>query len=79
MKTTLEQFIAGYPLAYHSFSGAPCVATWRQNPAPHLDIRNASGRRVAAPLMPRHMAESFYAGIAAEHAAAGQMATQPQW
>jgi hypothetical protein len=29
--------------------------------------------------MPRHMAESFYAGIAAEHAAAGQMATQPQW
>jgi len=76
---TLEQFLAGAPLAYRSFDGAAVSATWRKSPAPHLIIRDANGRQLMAPLMPRQGAESFYAGIAADPSAwpldaAGQVA-----
>lgn len=63
---TLAEFLAGHALAYRSFSGAPCSATFNASPVPHLIIRDVNGRQLAAPVMARNEAESFYLGIAAE-------------
>lgn len=63
---TESEFLAGRALAYTSFSGAPCSATFNRSPVPHLVICNASGRQVAAPTMAEHEARNFYNGIAAE-------------
>lgn len=63
---TEAEFIAGKPLAYKSFSGADCTATFATSPAPHLTICNAAGRQVTAPVMPEYEARNFYREIAAE-------------
>lgn len=60
MQPTLEQFLAGQPLAFKSLAGHDRVATFHTDEAPWMEFSYPSGKVIMRPIMSRDEAERFY-------------------
>lgn len=64
---TLEQFLAGKPLAFKSLQGHDRLATYRTGGmAPYLELAYPGGKVIMRPVMGEHEARQWYANASAE-------------